>query len=174
MTSPAFADASAARRAARRLVATAPASWVLSRVAHRVDGAVLHATRGRHCLASLLTGLPVVVLTTTGRRSGLPRSVPLLGVPTEGGIAVIASSWGSRSHPAWFTNLRADPSVTVTVRGRSFPATAHVLTGAERSRVWRQGLALYPGWAGYDRRAGDRELPVVLLRPGLPHGAVKQ
>lgn len=150
-------------RVVRRVVATAPASRLLSRVAPHVDRAVLRATGGRHTLAGVLTGLPVVLLTTTGRRSGLPRSVPLLGVPTGEGLAVIASRWGGTTHPAWFLNVRADPSVTVTVRGETRPATAEVLHGERRSRVWQEGLRVYPGWEAYQRRAGGRQIPVVLL-----------
>jgi deazaflavin-dependent oxidoreductase (nitroreductase family) len=156
-----YAEANPLQRGLRRFAASGPGSWLLSRVLHRLDRPVYRATRRRHTLANLLSGLPVVVLTTNGARSGRPCSVPLLGLPTPDGMAVIASNYGRRHHPAWYFNLRADPDAEVDGR----PVRAVEVDGEQRARIWAQGLAVYPGWSTYERRAGDRRIAVFLLEP---------
>src|SRR5947209_1572003 len=81
--------------------------------APHLDRPIHRLTRGRHTMGSLLSGLPVVMLTTTGARSGKPRTVPILGIPVQGGVAVIASNWGQQHHPSWYHNLRAHPEAQV-------------------------------------------------------------
>src|SRR5712692_4720625 len=104
-----FEKANPMQRAIRRLAASGPGSWFFARVLHHIDRPVFRLTRGRHTLASLLSGLPVVMLTTTGARSGVLRTVPVLGLPTPDGLAVIASNYGQERHPSWYYNLRANP-----------------------------------------------------------------
>ncbi len=77
------ARTNALQRALRRFAASRPGSWLFARILHRIDRPVYRLTRGRHTFASLVSGLPVVMLTTTGARSGRPRSVPVLGLPTR-------------------------------------------------------------------------------------------
>ncbi|MGE5635989.1 MAG: nitroreductase family deazaflavin-dependent oxidoreductase [Nocardioidaceae bacterium] len=122
-------------------------------------------TRGRHTLASLVSGLPVVTLTTTGARSGEPRTVPVLGLPTPDGVAVIASNWGQRRHPDWYHNLRANPVGQITVGGVTRRFRAEEATGEERDRIWEEGLRIYPGWGQYEARASHRRFTVFVLRP---------
>lgn len=120
-------------------------------------------TGGRHTLASLLSGLPVVMLTTTGARSGLPRSVPVLGLPTADGLVVIASNYGQQKHPAWYHNLRAHPEGRVTVDGTTHGFRAVEAQGDQRERIWQEGLGIYPGWSSYERRASSRRIAVFVL-----------
>jgi len=152
------------RRVVRRIIATRPAAWVLARTMHRLDGWTARASGGRYTAASLLSGLPIIELTTTGARSGQPRAVPLVGVPDGERLILIASNWGQARHPAWYYNVKAHPQVTVT--GRDVPAehlyTAREATGAEREACWAKAVAIYPGYAAYARRAG-REIPVIVL-----------
>jgi deazaflavin-dependent oxidoreductase (nitroreductase family) len=166
-TAPAIAYAQANRRqrALRRLGASGPGSWLFARVLHRIDRPVHRLTRGRHTFASLLAGLPVVMLTTTGARSAAARSVPVLGLPTQDGLVVIASNFGQRSHPAWHHNLRANPDATVAVGGVEHAVRAVEARGEQRARIWREGLKVYPGWSQYERRAAHREIAVYLLLP---------
>lgn len=100
-----FEDANALQRALRRLAASGPGAWLFARVLYRIDRPVYRITRGRHTFASFLSGIPVVMITTTGARSGRPRTVPVLGLPTPDGLAVIASNkiWteGLRVYPGW-------------------------------------------------------------------------
>ncbi len=160
-----FERANAVQRALRRFAATGPGSWLFARVLHRIDKPVFRLTGGRTTLGALLSGLPVVMLTTTGARSGRPRTVPVLGLPTAGGLAVIASNFGQHRHPAWYHNLRADPHGEVTVEGSTWRFRATEADGDQRARIWNQGLAVYPGWSQYERRASHRRIAIFLLQP---------
>lgn len=143
--------------------ATAPMSWLYARVLHHLDRLVYRLTRGRHTLASWLSGLPVVLLTTTGdTKTGQQCRVPVLGVPEGDDLVVIASNWGQRQHPAWYHDLRAHPTAAVTVGGVPRRVQAREAIGEERERLRRRGLGVYPGWAAYERRAAHRRIPVVL------------
>jgi deazaflavin-dependent oxidoreductase (nitroreductase family) len=160
-----YAQANPLQRAIRRAAATRPGSWVFARVLHGIDRPVSRATGGGHTFTSLVTGLPVVMLTTTGARSGLPRSVPLLGIPTGDGLVVIASNYGQAHHPAWYHNLRANPEGEVTVGGVTWRFRSRQVEGEQRARIWQQALAVYPGWSAYERRAAHRDIAVFLLEP---------
>jgi deazaflavin-dependent oxidoreductase (nitroreductase family) len=164
----AYAEADPARRAVRWFAATRTGDWLFANLLRRLDGPVLRLTAGRHTAASVISGLPVVQLTTTGARSLRPRTVPVVGVPTPEGLAVIASNFGRPRQPGWYHNLRADPRATVTVRGRTTPVRAVEARGEARERAWRRGLAIFPGWAAYERQAGDRDIAVFLLVPEEP------
>jgi deazaflavin-dependent oxidoreductase (nitroreductase family) len=160
-----FESANAVQRALRRFAATGPGSWLFARVLYRIDRPVYRLTRGRHTFASLLSGIPVVMLTTTGVRSGRPRTVPVLGLPTTGGLVVIASNFGQRRHPSWYFNLRADPAGSVAVDGRSRRFRAVEVEGDRRREIWAQALRVYPGWSQYERRASNRQIAVFVLEP---------
>ncbi|GAA3358530.1 nitroreductase family deazaflavin-dependent oxidoreductase [Saccharopolyspora gregorii] len=129
------------------------------------DLAVQRRTGGRIGLARL-AGLSSMLLTTTGRRSGLPREVPLLYVPHGDDFLVVGSNWGQASHPAWSANLLAHPEAEVDVISRRVPVRAVLLTGEERERLWHEVvLPFWPAYADYARRAGGRELRVFRLTP---------
>jgi deazaflavin-dependent oxidoreductase (nitroreductase family) len=161
----AYAEANPIQRFLRRFAASGPGSWLFARVLHRIDRPVYRLTRGRHTFASLVSGIPVVMLTTTGARSGQPRSVPVLGLPTPEGLAVIASNFGQRRHPAWYHNLRANPVGQVAVDGEVRGFRAIEAQGERRERIWEQGLRVYPGWSQYERRASHRRIAVFVLEP---------
>ncbi len=149
----------------RRLAATASMSWFFARTLRDVDRLVFRLTKGRHTFASLTSELPVVMLTTTGARSGEARTVPVVGLPDGERMVVIASGYGQRRNPAWYYNLHAHPEATVAVGGTSRRVAAHEAEGAERERLWRLGLEVYPGWTDYERRATERRIPVMVLSP---------
>ena len=149
----------------RRFAASGPGAWLFARIAPQLDRPVHRLTRGRHTLGSLITGLPVVMLITTGARSGRPRTVPVLGIPVQGGVAVIASNWGQRQHPSWYHNLRACPDARVVVDGASHRVRAVEAEGERRSEIWQEGLRVYPGFAQYERRAPHRRISVFVLEP---------
>ena len=158
-----YARASPAQRVLRRLGASRPGSWLFARILHRIDRPVHRLTRGRHTFASLVSGLPVVMLTTIGARSGRPRSVPVLGLPTDDGLVVIASNFGQDHHPAWYHNLRANPDGHVRVNGVTRRFHAREAEGDERSRIWQAGLQVYPGFSQYESRAAGRRIAVFVL-----------
>ena len=127
------------------------------------DAAVQRWTGGRVVMISL-AGNQGLLLTTTGHRSGRPRSVPLLYVPTGDGYLVAASNFGDPHHPAWSTNLLANPSATVLLHGRTERVTARLTEGDERVRLWRVLAAAWPAFDSYAERSG-RHIRVFLLTP---------
>jgi deazaflavin-dependent oxidoreductase (nitroreductase family) len=110
--------------------------------------------------------MPVLELTTKGRKSGQPRSVMLTSPLQEGTtIVVVASRGGDDHHPAWFLNLQAEPSVEVSLRGQAKrPMRARVASAEERARFWPRITADHKNYAGYQTKT-DREIPLVLLEP---------
>lgn len=110
--------------------------------------------------------MPVLELTTVGRKSGQRRSVMLTSPLQEGSaLVVVASRGGDDQHPAWFLNLRENPEVEVAMGGEPRrPMRARVATAEERARLWPQVTADHQNYAGYQTRT-DREIPLVLLEP---------
>jgi deazaflavin-dependent oxidoreductase (nitroreductase family) len=160
-----YEGANAVQRVLRRFAASGPGSWMFARTLHRIDRPVYRLTRGRHTFASLVSGIPVVMLTTIGARSGRQRSVPVLGLPTPDGLSVIASNFGQHHHPGWYYNLRADPAATVAVDGPPRRVRAVEAEGERRERIWQQGLKIYPGWSQYEVRASNRRIAIFVLEP---------
>jgi deazaflavin-dependent oxidoreductase (nitroreductase family) len=110
--------------------------------------------------------MPVVELTTVGRKSGEPRSVMLTSpVQEDGAYVVVASRGGDAHHPAWYLNLRDNPDVEVAIGGGKREArTARIATSEERERMWPTVTKVYKGYAGYQTKT-DREIPLVYLDP---------
>ncbi len=107
---------------------------------------------------------PVLLLTTTGRKSGRRHTTPLLYLEDGERLVVIASNGGDERHPAWYLNLRANPQAEVQV-GRERKAVAAETAGAEeKARLWRLMTEVYAGYDGYQERT-SRDIPVVVLRP---------
>jgi deazaflavin-dependent oxidoreductase (nitroreductase family) len=113
-------------------------------------------------VGGMFAGAPLLLLTTTGARSGQPRIAPLAYTSDNGHLVVIASKGGAPTHPDWFHNLRANPEVTVEVGKETFPARATIPEGAERQRLFEQMAAQMPNFAEYQRNT-TRKLPVVVL-----------
>jgi len=137
-----------------------PSDAVL-KVMNTVHRTVLKASGGR--LGWDAAKMPVIQLTTTGRKSGQKRTVLLTSPVThDGAMVLVASKGGSDSHPDWFFNLQADSAVTVTTRDGSKPMTARVATADERSELWPKVADGYERYADYQEKT-DREIPLVLL-----------
>ncbi len=128
----------------------------------RLHGLLFRRTNGR--FGRSVRGMPVLVLETRGRKSGKPRSVPLLFVEDAGDWVVIASSGGDPRHPAWFLNLEAEPHGTVITAAGRRPVDATVTGGEERERLFGRLAEVYSGFHAYRDRT-TRELPIVRLRP---------
>jgi deazaflavin-dependent oxidoreductase (nitroreductase family) len=167
-----YDQANALQKILRRFAASGPGSWLFARVLHRIDRPVHRLTRGRYTFASLLSGIPVVMLTTTGAKTGQRRTVPVLGIPTEGTVAVIASNFGQYRQPAWYHNLRADPAAEVVVDGVRSRVLAVEADAERRAQIWQRGLEVYPGFRQYERRAGHRDISVFVLQSrSTPHSS---
>lgn len=160
-----FDQANQVQKFIRRLAASGPGAWLFARVLHRIDRPVHRLTGGRHTFASLVSGIPVVMLTTTGAKSGQPRTVPVLGIPVRGELAIIASNFGQYRHPAWYHNLRAHPEAEMAVNGTRRRVRASEATGELRAEIWQEGLRVYPGFGQYERRASHRHISVFVLEP---------
>lgn len=136
------------------------AVFKVGNLAHRL---VVKVTRGR--VGWEAAGMPVLQLTTTGRKSGEPRTVMLTApIHTDDTYVVVGSRGGTDVHPAWVHNIRADPNVTVAVRGATLDMRAHVAEEAERAELWPKVVEAYPHYEGYQRKT-DREIPLVVLEP---------
>ncbi|MFC7846525.1 nitroreductase family deazaflavin-dependent oxidoreductase [Streptomyces sp. NPDC057382] len=111
-----------------------------------------------------LRGMPVVVLTSRGARSGKLRKTPVMRVEHEGRYAAVASLGGAPKHPVWYFNIKAHPLVEVQDGPRKQDMTAREITGAEKAEWWERAVAAFPDYADYQRKT-DREIPVFLLEP---------
>src|SRR5712691_5955991 len=131
------------------------ALWRLHRAAFRLSG-------GR--LGARVNGMPVLLLTTRGRKSGRSRSVALQYLPEHAGYVVIASYAGEDRDPAWWRNLRVDPEAEVLAGGTTRRIRSREIQGEERERLWRKAAALYPGYDEYPKWTA-RRIAVVLLEP---------
>jgi deazaflavin-dependent oxidoreductase (nitroreductase family) len=125
-----------------------------------LDRFLAWVTRGRF----IGYGLPCLLLTTTGRKSGLPRTQPLLYARDGDGYVVTASNWGQHNHPAWSMNLLHDPGAVIKVKGRRLAVHAVLADGTERDRLWRLAVREWPGYEAYADRSG-RDIRVFRLEP---------
>lgn len=106
--------------------------------------------------------VPTLLLTTIGRKSGVPLRLPLIFCRTDNGYAVIASKGGAPEHPSWYLNLQANPEVEVQVKADRFRARARIAGAEERAALWKKMTAIYPPYDEY-QAATHREIPVVVL-----------
>lgn len=113
------------------------------------------------------TGLPVVIITNRGARSGKVRKTPLMRVEHDGRYAAVASQGGAPSHPLWYHNFRADPRVELQDGPHKWDMVARELTGDERAEWWERAVAAFPPYAGYQRRTA-RQIPVFVLERAGP------
>ena len=157
-----YDSANPLRRVMRRSGEWPPMSWLYARTLHHLDRWVYRATRGRTTFVSWVTGLPVVLLTTTGAKSGRRHTLPLVAIPNEDRLIVIASNYGQRRNPAWYHNLKANPEVTLEVGKDKFKAKASIAEGAERDRLYAQQAAMMPAFNEYQEKT-TRKIPVVVL-----------
>jgi deazaflavin-dependent oxidoreductase (nitroreductase family) len=153
----------AIQRAGQRFASSTFGARVFAPTAHHVDKFTLRVTGGRTTFAGFLAGIPVLTITTTGRRSGLPRTMPLLGVPIGDDVALVGTNFGRETEPAWVGNLQADPRATVEFRGTQVDATARDATAEEREQVLSQAARIYPGYDAYRERITTRAIPVLVL-----------
>jgi deazaflavin-dependent oxidoreductase (nitroreductase family) len=110
-------------------------------------------------------GMPVVMLTTTGRKSGKQRTTMLTTpVHDDNRVVLVASYGGDDRHPAWLLNLRDNPDVELTLKGSTRPMRAHVASADEKAELWPEVVAAYKGYGQYQTRT-ERDIPLVILEP---------
>ena len=110
------------------------------------------------------TGIPIIVLSCRGAKTGAVRKVPLMRVEHQGDYAIIASKGGAPDHPGWYHNLVADPSVSVQDGPEPFSATVRLVEGDERIEWWERAVAVFPNYQEYQDKT-DREIPVFVAEP---------
>lgn len=119
-------------------------------------------TRGK--LAGKVQGLQVLLLTTTGRKTGKQRTTPLGHFMDGDGYVIIASNAGFDSHPDWYHNLKSSPRVTIEVNKQRINVQANIAAAKKRNQLWERLVKLAPGYAGYAKRT-RRVIPMIILRP---------
>jgi deazaflavin-dependent oxidoreductase (nitroreductase family) len=135
-----------------------PWAWVRDQVE------TYERTGGREANTLRDTGLPVIVVTTRGNKTGKVRKMALMRVEHDGEYALVASMGGAPKHPVWYRNLVAHPDDVVIQDGAEpFDATVREVTGAEREEWWKRAVAAYPPYAEYQERT-DRTIPVLIAR----------
>lgn len=134
------------------------------KVINKIHRTLVTVSKGK--IAGKVGGMPAVVLTTTGRKTGEKRQSMLTAPIVEGDtIVLIASYGGGPKHPQWYLNLQADPNVTLAVAGGPTKNyVARTANAAERADLWPRVTSQYKGYAGYQEKT-DREIPVVLFDP---------
>ncbi|WP_320775975.1 nitroreductase family deazaflavin-dependent oxidoreductase [Streptomyces sp. CRN 30] len=135
-----------------------PTRWVRDQVE------LYESSGGTEGTTLMDTGLPVIVLTSRGARSGKLRKSPLMRVEHEGRYAVVASLGGAPRHPVWYHNVKADPLVELQDGPVKRDMTAREVTGAEKDAWWERAVAAFPSYADYQKKT-DREIPVFVLEP---------
>lgn len=140
-----------------------PVKDALAKGVNLLHRSLYDLTGGR--IGGSVASMTTLKLTTTGRKSGQPRTV-MLTTPVRRGdeIVLVASYGGDDAHPAWYLNLQTDPAVTLHLEGREIRATARTATAEERDELWPQITSAYSGYAGYQRKT-DRPIPVVICTP---------
>ena len=129
----------------------------------RLDRFVFRRT-GKSLLGMFGTSAPTLLLTTIGRKSGKPRTTPLLYLRDGDELVIVASKGGMPHHPLWYLNLSDNPQVTVEIEGKQAEMVARQATAAEKDRLWQRLVKMYPDYDVYQQRT-DRDIPVVILSP---------
>lgn len=133
------------------------------RLVGRLHRTLFDLTRGR--VAGSMGGMPVVKLSTVGRRSGQRRDTMLTApVHSEERVVLVASKGGAAGHPSWYVNLREHPDVTLTLSGRTRSMVARTASAEEKAELWPAIVSAYRGYAGYQERT-TRDIPVVICEP---------
>ena len=135
----------------------------IAKVVNVMHRSLFSATKGR--VGGRIAGMPALILTTTGRKSGARRQTMLTApIVEDGRVVIVASYGGDDREPSWALNVRANPDVDVTMDGGTKPMRAHVATAEERAELWPRVTSTYKGYAGYQTKT-EREIPLVILEP---------
>lgn len=151
------------QRGVQRVAQTGPLSKVFQKTMYAIDRPIYRWSKGRITVPSVVAGLPIVMLTTTGAKSGEPREMPLLGIPHDDDIAIIGSNYGTQRTPGWVYNLEADPNATVGYGEREVEVVARRAHDDEYERIFEEAATWYSGYALYRERAAHREIRVFVL-----------
>lgn len=167
-----YRQSSRFRRVVRRSAGTRPMAKLYALIQQPLDRIVFRLTGERATASSWLSGIEISWLTTTGAKTGRPRTLPVLALPDGEHVILIASNFGRPRHPSWYHNLRSDPHATIVAAGVSREFVGRELSGADRERSYARAEEIFPPFTQYPRWAGKRQIPVLRLHPtGIPAGA---
>ncbi|MEL7207630.1 MAG: nitroreductase family deazaflavin-dependent oxidoreductase [Actinomycetota bacterium] len=138
-------------------------AWFFSKTLPTIDRVLHRVGKRGTSLPAILAGLPVLMVTSTGRRSGEPRRTPLIAIPVDDDLGLVGTNFGQTKTPAWVFNLEADPKVTVDYHGTEVPAVARPATDDERAAIWDRGKAIYGGYDKYRDRISGRDIRAFVL-----------
>jgi len=141
---------------------TKAGAWTIINLGTRIDRWLIKFSDGRF---NSTFAWPCLLLTSKGAKSGVLRTVALVYINDGDNLTLIASKGGNLRHPSWYLNLRANPEAQVFIDGENVKYIAADAEGEEYDRLWQKALELYSGYEKYQKRAGDRKIPVVVLRP---------
>ena len=153
------------QRLVQGVASTRPGAWVFAKVLRHLDDAATRLSRGRLSAPEVLAGLPVLDLTTTGRKSGSPRASHLISIPVGDDLAVIGSNFGQPNTPAWVLNLEAEPRATVVYKQRTVAVVARPASEDEARDVMERSRAIYGGYEKYVQRISGRRVRIFVLEP---------
>ena len=153
------------QRLMQSLGATPVGAWFFSKTLQPMDRVCHRLTRGRTSVPQLLAGLPVLFVTTTGRKSGRQRTTPLISVPIHDTLALIGTNFGQSPTPGWVFNLEADPAARVRYRDVELVVSTRPATDGERAAVWKAASTVYPGYDKYQERITGRDVRIFVLEP---------
>ncbi len=156
-----------AERLAEPIAASRPGAFFYVNLAPPIDRRLMKWTGGRVTTGGFGR---VGMLRVKGARSGIVRHTPLVYTRDAADVLLVASRGGDVKHPAWYRNVVANPDVGFAIDGDERPYKARTATAEERPRLWDLVVRRYGGYAAYQRRAGDRVIPVVVLEPRAPDG----
>ncbi|MGI9595343.1 MAG: nitroreductase family deazaflavin-dependent oxidoreductase [Acidimicrobiales bacterium] len=129
--------------------------WVADQIA------AYETSGGKEAATLRDTGIPIIIVTMKGHKSGKVRKIALMRVEHEGEYALVASKGGTPAHPGWYHNIVADPDVMIQDGPEPFATTARLVTGEERAQWWERSVAVFPNYAEYQEKT-DREIPVFI------------
>ena len=154
-------------RAMQAVASTQVGAWFFSKTLARADRIVSRLSNGRVTVPAIMAGLPVLVLTSTGRKTGQPRQTHLIAVPFRDTLALLGTNFGQARTPTWVLNLEAEPRAAVTHRGISREVLARPATDVERSEVLSNSASVYADYVKYQQRITGRRLRIFILEtPG--------
>jgi len=139
---------------------TKAGAWTIINLGTKVDRWLIKFTDGRF---NSTLAWPCLLLTTKGAKSGRSRTVALVYITDGDNLVLIASKGGSLRDPSWYLNLKSNPEADVFIAGKVHKYIASDAEGDERDRLWQKALEMYSGYEKYQKRAGDRKIPVVVL-----------
>jgi deazaflavin-dependent oxidoreductase (nitroreductase family) len=150
------------RRIILTMAATRQGMWLFQMFVRLIDLPISRLTKGTFIPSANGNVMPIIYLTTTGARSGIQRSSPVLCIPDGENLILVGSNWGNLQNPGWVYNLRAHPQTEVRKGKMTKSYRARELGGDERAVTWQKAVLFYPPYVSYEQRS-NRLLPIFLL-----------